>query len=161
MFIKDLNFIQIPKLHLPPKYKELLDHNQSMTLRLESFYRQEMCIEIIEDTALNNIYKREMIMFGSEDHIPRELAYIEIFLKNLPNRLARKEVIEGKKPFGKILIDYKIEVIREIKTFFKVYKDERMLKYSKGLNDFCYGREYSILLLSGKKKLANVIENVF
>ena len=161
MFIKDLNFIQISnKMHLPPKYKELLDHNQPMTLKLESFYRQEMRIEIIESTVSNNIYKREIIMFGSEDHIPRELAYIEIFLKNLPSRLARKEVIEGKKPFGKILMDYKIEAIREIKTFFKVY-DERMLKYSKNLNDFCYGREYSILLLSGKKKLANVIENVF
>ena len=160
MFIKNLNFIQISKLRLPPKYKELLDHNQSMTLRLESFYRQEMGIKIIEEILLNNIYKREMIMLGSEDHIPRELAYIEIFLENLPNRLAREEVIEGKKPFGKILMDYKIEAIREVKTFFKVY-DERMLKHSKNLNDFCYGREYSILLLSGKKKLANVIENIF
>jgi len=160
MFIKDLNFIQISKSRLPSEYKELLDHNQSMTLRLESFYRQEMCMEIIEEIVLGDIYKREMIMFGSEDHIPRELAYIEIFLENLPNRLARKEVMEGKKPFGKILMDYKIEAIREMKTFFKVY-DKRMLKYSKNLNDFCYGREYSILLLSGKKKLANVIENVF
>ena len=160
MFIKDLNFIQISKLHLPPKYKELLDHNQSMTLRLESFYHQEMCIEVIEDIISDNVYKREIIMFGSKEHIPRELAYIEIFLENLPNESIRKEVMEGKKPFGKILMDYKIEAIREIETFFTVY-DERMLKYSKDLNDFCYGREYSILLLPKKKKIANVIENIF
>ena len=161
MFIKDLNFIQISKLCLPPKYKELLDHDQSMTLKLESFYHQEMCIEILEDIISDNVYKREIIMFGSKEHIPRELAYIEIFLENLPNESIRREIIEGKRPFGKTLIDYKIETAREIKTFFKVYKEEQMLKYSNDPNDFCYGRAYSILLLPEKKKLAHVIENIF
>lgn len=161
MFIKDLNFIQIPKQYLPSKYKQLLDHSQSMTLRLEKFYRQEMAIKVIENQISNNIYKREIIMFGKRDYIPRELAYIEIFLKNLPSKSSRQRVIEGKEPFGKILIDCGVKTKAEIKNFFKIHKNNQMLKYSKNHNDIYYGREYSIFSFSKKRKLANVIESVF
>ncbi len=161
MFIKDLNFIQIPKQHLPSRYKQLLDHSRSMTLRLENFYRQEMAIKVIENQISNNIYKREIVMFGKKDYIPRELAYIEVFLKNLPNESSRQRTIEGKEPFGKILIDYGIKAKTEIKFFFKIHKNKQILKYSKNHNDVYYGREYSIFSLSKKRKLANVIEGVF
>ena len=161
MFVKNLNFIQIPKLDLPPRYKKLLDHTQSMTLRLENFYGQEMAIKVIENHLLNNLYKREIVMFGKEDFIPREIAYIEIFLKNLPNKIIKERIMEGKEPFGKILIDCGIKTETEIKKFFKIPKNSQILKYSKNHSNFYYGREYFIFSLSEKKKLANIIESVF
>ena len=165
MFIKSLNLIQIPKPSLPPKYKKLLDHDKSMTLRLENFYQQEMAIKVIENRLLNNTYKREIVMLGAKDLIPRELAYIEIFLENLPDKSVREEIIKGEKPFGKILLDNNIKTRREIDFFFKVpNNDKRISKYSNFPNDFYYGRKYSIFSFSQnpkKKRIANIIENIF
>ena len=103
MFIKTLNFIWIDKEAIPPEYEELLDHEEPTTLRLEALSEQEMCVEVLEESPSDKAYEREIVMFGKEDHIPKELAHIKIFLENLPKAAIRRAIIDKKKPFGKVI----------------------------------------------------------
>jgi|GEM_PF-3910195 len=160
MFIETLNFIWITKQLIPLHYRALLDHEEPTTLRLEalSLYHQEMQIKILEESSSDKSYKREIIMFGGEDNIPRELAHIQVFLESLPQETIRREIIEKKRPFGRVLKDAEIETLRKEMAFFKIYKDERISKHLADPSSIYYGRKYSIWLSAEDKKLADVIE---
>ena len=161
MLVDKLNFHPILTSSVPSFERELLECEKSITLKLESVHQQEMKIKIIEADFSNGIYQREIVMFGEKDNIPKELAHIKIFVKNL-NKEARRDVLKGKKPFGKILSEHKMEMAtrREFKNFFKVYKNSRILNYVASEKDFFYGRNYFIFLIRrfDKKKLAEVTE---
>ena len=153
MFIKTLNFIWIPKEDIPTEYEELLGHDEPTTTKLEALYDQAMYIKVLEERFSDNIYKREIVMFGGEDHVPRELAYIKIFPDNLPKKSIRREIIDKRKPFGRVLSDAKVKSSREDMLFFQVYKEESIARYLFVPGNIYYGRKYSIFLIAEEKKL--------
>jgi chorismate-pyruvate lyase len=157
MFEGKLKFAPIAKSSVSSSDRELLEYEESITLKLEDIYQQEMTIRVIKIDFSKGIYQREIVMFGKKDNIPKELAHIKILMGNL-NKRARKEVLEAKKPFGKILSDHKIRPEREIKNFFKVYKNGYISNHAKSDKDFFYGRNYLIFLANSKKLLAEVTE---
>ena len=153
MFIQTLNFIWIDKEAIPLEYEKLLDHEEPTTLRLEALYDQEMCVEVLEESSSDKIYEREIIMLGKKDYIPRELAYIKIFLENLPKASIRRAIIDKKKPFGKVLSNAKVKTAREGMVFFKLDKEESITRHLVNPGNVYYGRKYSIFLVSEEKKL--------
>ena len=152
-----LKFINVTKSELSSKNRKLLESKNLMTPKLEKLYKQEMKIRVIKADFSKRVYQREIIMFGKKDKIPRELAHIKIVIGNL-NEKARKEVLESKKPFGKILTDHKISSERKTKNFFKVNKNNYITKYLKSDKDVFYGRKSLIFLAGSKKPLAQVTE---
>ncbi len=157
MFEGKLKFAPIAKSSVSSSDRELLEYEESITLKLEDIYQQEMTIRVIKADFSNGIYQREIVMSGKKDTISKELAHIKILMGNL-NKRARKEVLQAEKPFGKILSDHKIRPEREIKGFFKVSKNEYIANYVKSDRDFFYGRDYLIFLANPKKLLAEVTE---
>src|SRR4030042_6257422 len=143
MFVRDLNFSpvsQASKESLPLYIRELLDCIQPTTSKLESLYKEKMRIKILASPNSGNVYRREIVMLGGRKRIPRELAYIEIFLESLSVE-ARKEVKEGKTPFGRILEGQGVETTRKIERVFRVRKTGQMLEYSNSSGRYCYGKE--------------------
>jgi len=157
MFGDKLKFVPIAKSSVSFPGKALLKHKGYITLKLEKIYKQEMRIKIIRSDFSQGFYQREIVMSGAKDAIPRELAHIKVLMENL-NAKIRKEVLEGKKPFGKILSENKVLSKKEIKCFFKVYKNDYILKYARNKRSVFYGRSSFIFLANSKKILAQVTE---
>ncbi|MBN1325441.1 hypothetical protein JW977_00455, partial [Candidatus Falkowbacteria bacterium] len=88
MFWNNIKVNKINKERIPKKHRNLLNHEDVMTLVLEKFYKQNMDVRVLESNiTTNNNYLREIFLVGRIDKKIKEIAHIEIHLDNLPKEV--------------------------------------------------------------------------
>jgi chorismate-pyruvate lyase len=142
---------------VPQPYRALLVHSSDMTSTLASFYGETPRLRVLTRERRNDSYKREVVLWVTEDARPIEYGVIRIHLDRLPAP-ARQLVLREQRPLGDILNGEAIPYLSWPQAFFRLKSDAHagaML----GLRHpgFLYGRR-NVLLDGSRRLLAEVIE---
>lgn len=144
---------------LPATGRRLLAHSEDMTSTLETFYGRPLQLRILSRDYWFEEYQREVVLELEDSHRPVEYGAICIHLQHLPPA-ARRLVIEGEEPFGRILEMEALGYLSWPQAFFAVRSDAhlgRLLGSQSG--EVLYGRR-NVLVDGHRRLLADVVEIV-
>ena len=141
---------------IPVPYRELLVHNGDMTSRLEACHQSSICLKLLKLDKTDDVIFREVQLQTENDYKTVEYGIIEINLLPFPTPL-RNEILEGKKPLGGLLNEYKFEYASSPQAFFSVQANKKISSIlDVDISTVLYGR--SNILISGEHTLANILE---
>ena len=142
---------------VPPPYQSLLVHSWDMTPTLARFYGQAIRLRVFGRERQLNLYKREVILWLTEDGRPVEYGVIRIDLNRLPPT-AQRLVLQEERPLGDILQAEAIPHLSWPQAFFRLKADPHTgAALSLRRPSRLYGRR-NVLLDASRQLLADVIE---
>jgi chorismate-pyruvate lyase len=138
-------------------YRSLLVHNGDMTPALETHYRDSIHIERLQAHNSPRGYSREVVLRLDGNERAVEYGAIKINLKFFDKK-AREEIVEGNKPLGAIMREYKIVHGSKPKAFLQVHTDG-VISEALGVanNTRVFGRR-NTLVMPGGEPLAEIVE---
>lgn len=138
-------------------YRSLLVHNGDMTPALESHYRDSIHIERLQAHNSARGYSREVVLRLDGNERAIEYGAIKINLKYFEKK-AREEIVDGNKPLGAIMREYKIVHGSKPKAFLQVHTDG-VISEALGVaeNTRVFGRR-NTLVMPGGEPLAEIVE---
>ena len=137
-------FEVVPSDEVPPPYRDLLVHDQHMTVTLERFHGRPVELRVLARHVEGGEYAR-MILLAIEG--TDEIVEFGVFRMDLTccSQEVQDEIVAGETPLGRILIEH--DVLRRIDptAFLKIWPNSTM-KESFGIseNQPVYGRLASI-----------------
>lgn len=103
-----LDYQPVRAAELSAESRTLLDHAGSMTLRLESYWREVLRLRVLVSQQTGDDLVRLVFLEGVRSGVIRQLAALRLRLSALPERL-QLEVRAGRMPLGRLLYDAGIE----------------------------------------------------
>lgn len=143
--------------HVPEPYCQLLVHGHDMTPTLEGFHRERIHLDVRAREVEGDALWRQVVLLLDDSLRPVEFGAIVIYLQRFPPP-ARTEILEGRRPLGTILHDYRIEHKSQPHAFIRVVPDRTMreaLQLSEA--SALYGRRNVIRNGQGEE-LADIVE---
>lgn len=144
---------------IPPTARELLVHDDDMTPRLESFYRQTIHLRVLMSIVQSDILSRMVVLVLDDAGKAVEFGAIQIHLDLFEER-TRAGLLEGYKPFGSILYEYAIPHESHPTSYFQVRADRPMME-ALGIDrsEYLYGR-CNVMTAPSGERMAEVVEIV-
>jgi chorismate-pyruvate lyase len=144
---------------VPEPYRSILVHNRAMTPTLEAFHGDRTHLQVLASRPDGTSLWRQVVLRLNGSDRPVEFAAIVIHHSRFP-RAARREVLEGRRPLGAILLSHQLELHSVPRLFFCVTAD-RAMRDALCLSGpaTLYGRR-SVLRDAGGKELAETVEIV-
>lgn len=142
---------------MPDKVKYLLVHDSDMTYRLQDFFGDEIHLRVLNASNSNGKYCREVILVLNESEKPVEFGAIRIHLEHFAEQ-PREVILEGYRPLGAILHDFKVDFESHPSVYFQVKPDE-IIQEALGIEytTYLYGRCNTLTNPAGDP-LAEVVE---
>jgi hypothetical protein len=133
---------------LPAPHRELLVHDQHMTVTLERFYGRPVALRVLAQHWEGNEYARMILLAleGSDEIVEFGIFRMDL---NCCSEEVRTEIVAGKTPLGRILIQH--DVLRRIDpaAFLKIAPHKSLMlwfgleqpeaTYGRIANIFCNG----------------------
>jgi hypothetical protein len=117
----------VPGDEVPPPYNQLLVHEHHMTVTVEAYHGDLVNVRILNRRHKGDVYARKILLTlqGSGKVVQFGVARIHL---NFCTPAVREEIIAGKKPLGRILIEH--DVLRRIepKAFLRVLPGPSLVK---------------------------------
>ena len=104
---------------LSPAAYRLLAHAGDMTSKLEEFFADDMLLRVLQCTHTPDHYRREVVLYGKNTHLPVEYGAIEIELGAFPEAL-RAEIVAARLPLGGLLNRHALRYRSEPRGFLRV-----------------------------------------
>jgi chorismate-pyruvate lyase len=142
---------------IPEPYRRLLVHQHDMTPTLEAAYQQRIHLRLLKRKVSGDVLLRQVVLVLDSDEKPVEFGAIRIQLKHLPAE-ARRLILEGKLPLGRVLQDFGVEHSSRPVAYFQVVADPQIREalHLTGAQRL-YGRR-NRLLMQSNEVLAEVVE---
>ena len=138
-------------------YRSLLVHNGDMTPALENHYRDSIHIERLQAHNTARGYSREVVLRLNGNDRAVEYGAIKINLKFFGKK-ASDEIVDGNKPLGAIMREYKIVHGSKPKAFLQVYTDGVISEaLGVAMNTRVFGRRNTLVMPNGES-LAEIVE---
>jgi chorismate-pyruvate lyase len=142
---------------IPEPYRSLLVHGDDMTPTLEAAYRQRIHIRLLNRMVHDEVMLRQVVLVLDKDERPVEFGAIRIQLTRLPPE-ARRLVLEGRLPLGRVLQDFFIGHSSRPAAYFSMQADALIgAALEVPSLQQLYGRRNKLLVPSGEV-LAEVVE---
>ncbi|MDB6058140.1 MAG: hypothetical protein JWO95_1984 [Verrucomicrobiales bacterium] len=142
---------------IPEPYHSLLVHNADMTSKLESFHKGKIHIKPLARHTTDNEYFREVVLLAEHSLKPVEFGAIKIILDLFPNE-AQQEILEERRPLGKILTHHNIAFSSKPRAYLRVVADSFIQSALKLDGEaFLYGRR-NTLVDAWDRPLAEIVE---
>jgi chorismate-pyruvate lyase len=143
--------------HIPEPYRSLLVHEHDMTPTLEVAYRQRIHLRLVNRKVDGEVMLRQVVLVLDTDERPVEFGAIRIQLTQLPPE-ARRLVLEGRLPLGRVLQDFFIGHSSRPAAYFSMHADALIgAALEVPRLQRLYGRRNKLLMPSGEV-LAEVVE---
>ena len=97
----------IPSSQTPEPYKQLLVHDHHMTVTMESFHGDQVCVEILESQHSNNAYSRQIVLKLMETSRVVQFGIVRFHLEYVTPTV-RDEILAGQTPLGRVLINHNV-----------------------------------------------------
>ncbi len=110
---------------IPEPYRWLLDHDGTMTARLQEFHVGTLHVRLLQKRQFEERLARQvaLVLDGREE--PVEYGAIKINLTAFSPE-SRRVILESKRPFGAILRDFSVPFTSRPDRFFRVWADDIM-----------------------------------
>ncbi len=98
----------------PAGYNHLLNHNHHMTVTVEAFHRDSVNVKVLRSSKNATHYCREILLTLQKSNRVVQYGIVRLNLATIAEA-PRAEILEEKKPLGRVLIEH--QVLREIELF--------------------------------------------
>ena len=97
----------IPSALTPEPYKQLLVHEQHMTVTMEAFHGGPVDVRILERRPAGDIYSRKIVLTkaGTDDVVQFGLVRFDL---SYVTPAVRDEILQGETPLGRVLINHNV-----------------------------------------------------
>ena len=99
---------------VPEPYRGLLAHTNHMTVTVESFHHDSVTVDVLRSSEDHEQYCREILLRTLSTSLVVQYGIVRLNLKFLP-AAPLAEILEQKKPLGRVLIEH--NVLRKIELF--------------------------------------------
>jgi len=133
-------FAEVTSEEIPPATRGLLNHEQHMTVTVESFHSCPVEVNVLRSQLEGDWYAREIILRRSSDQEIVQYGIVRLNLVLLADSV-REEILAAIKPLGRVLIEH--DVLRSVRLVsLQRIVAGPVLRRLFGLNpgDVCYGR---------------------
>jgi len=110
---------QIPPSATPEPYRQLLVHEQHMTLMMEQFHQTSIDVHVREVRIEEHTYCRKILLQRSDTGAPVQLGIVRIDMNSLPG-VVREEIVAGQLPLGRVLINHHVRRRIELRTILEI-----------------------------------------
>ncbi len=107
-------FQRVDREHVPDIYRSLLSHTKHMTVTVEEHHHDRVEVEVLRSDFVGDHYRREILLHTHTDQKVVQYGIVRLNTKFLSEG-PRQEILEQKKPLGRVLIEH--DVLREIQLF--------------------------------------------
>ena len=125
---------------VPEPYRGLLAHTNHMTVTVESYYQDSVDVEVLRSSIDQEQYCREILLKTHSGGTVVQYGIVRLGMRFLPE-LPRAEILQQKKPLGRVLIEH--DVLRKIELFelLKIECGSALAKFfSVPVGAIAYGR---------------------
>lgn len=136
----DLAFTVIEAESMPQPFRKLLVHERDMTQTLETFYGDEVHLEVQQSMHMDSDYIREVTLNLKRCGTPVEYGAIRLFLDRFSENL-RTDILADDRPLGALINSSRLKVSHTSGPFFSVVPDDSIRKLLRTeSSDPLYGR---------------------
>lgn len=111
---------------MPQPYRDLLVHDQHMTVTVEAYHRDLVNVMILERRQEGDVYARKILLTLQKTGRVVQFGIVRVNLAYIPEA-PRAEILEGKKPFGRILIEHNVHRRVEPTTYLRIIPGAAMM----------------------------------
>lgn len=104
-------FVEVAVDAMPDKFRQLLSHNEHMTVSVEGHHGCPVALEVLQCRTEGSIYIREIVLRRTTDRQVVLYGIVRLQLNAL-EEAPRREILAAKTPLGRILIEH--NVLREV-----------------------------------------------
>ena len=115
-----IEFVQPSEM--PANERELLVHDHDMTSALTEYHRSPIDLQVVRREGSDDYLLRLVVLTRRELPVPVEFGAIGIRLEAFEPAL-RAEVLEGRKPLGGLLSEYRVVYVSQPRAYFCVAAD--------------------------------------
>ena len=141
---------------MPQPYRQLLVHTHHMTVTVEGHYGQSVDVKVLESVQGERDYGRKILLTLRETGDVVQFGIIDVDLDALSDSV-RREIVAGRTPLGRVLIQH--DVLRSIHPvgFFRVLPSAKLCEWF-GLQQpqVTYGRLG--VIVTGERPAIQVLE---
>lgn len=148
--------VEVPASDLPQPYHRLLAHTDHMTVTVEEFYRSRVDVRVLATRRGGNEYARKILLTAQETGQVVQFGLVRIDL-GVCSEPVRDEILEGKTPLGRVLIQH--DMLRRIEpiAYLRVALSREMAGwFSVEPNATTYGRLG--VIYTGDRPVVEVLE---
>lgn len=98
----------------PAAYNHLLNHSHHMTVTVEAYYRDSVNVQVLRSSKNATHYCREILLTLQKTNRVVQYGIVRLNLATI-SEAPRNEILEEKKPLGRVLIEHQVH--REIELF--------------------------------------------
>lgn len=97
----------VPAALTPEPYKELLVHDQHMTVAMENFHDSPVAVRVLERSLAGDVYSRKSLLTRTDTGRVVQLGIVRFDLSYVVAAV-RDEIMREETPLGRILINYNV-----------------------------------------------------
>lgn len=97
--------VDVPADDVPQPYHRLLVHTHHMTVTVEKFYHAPVDVKVLTSRRVGNEYARKILLATRDDGKVVQFGLVRINLGVCPEAV-RNEIIDGRIPLGRVLIQH-------------------------------------------------------
>lgn len=97
----------IPSAVTPEPYKSMLVHDHHMTVAMEEYHRTSVDVQVLDVSDQGTIYARKILLLKHGTDIPVQFGIVR-FNFSFVTSAVRHEIVEGKTPLGRVLINHNV-----------------------------------------------------
>ena len=110
-------FENIAANEIPEPYRWLLVHTHHMTVTVERFYSDAVNVQVLDSVQNDTSYARKILLSLNASHKVVQFGIVHIDLALL-SPVVRDEIIAGKTPLGRVLIQHNVfRVVQPVRYF--------------------------------------------
>ena len=97
--------VEVAADEVPEPYHHLLVHTHHMTITVERYYRSSVDVRVMQCNRVGNEYARKILLRTQDTGRVVQFGLVRINLGVCPEPV-RNEIVEGKTPLGRVLIQH-------------------------------------------------------
>ena len=118
----------VPSALTPDPYKKMLVHDQHMTVTMEAYHGASVDVKILDRSEDEAVYSREILLLK---HGTDQVVQFGIVRFNMTyvTEAVRQDILEGRIPLGRILIEHNVLRHIDLGAILKIVPGKRLQEY--------------------------------
>lgn len=130
----------IPSAITPEPYKQMLVHDQHMTVTMEAYHRCTVDVKVLDRKHIDNTYCRKILLVKSGTDRVVQFGIVRFNLEYVTQPV-RDEIIAGHTPLGRILINHNVLRHIDLGAMLRITAGPALAEYLRmPANGVTYGR---------------------
>ncbi len=101
----------VPSSQTPEPYKQMLVHNEHMTVTMESYHQSRVDVRVLDQRLDGDSYVRKILLLKSGTKDVVQFGIVRFNLEYVTDAV-RSEILAGETPLGRVLINH--NVLRDV-----------------------------------------------